>query len=133
MNVFHNKILILCFILRFFQVICFAGFLAITIASTSINSHLSSADLERLQNVFNDGLASNDLQSIYYSVLNTKLDDISASNKQNICKKIVDLHKDSKLNVFQILLLTNEFLREFVFVFFRISKRISILLPYWTN
>lgn len=70
---------------------------SIIYAAKSINSHLSSVDDQRLQQVFADGLKSNDIQSIYYGALNYKA--ITPAEKQEACKRIVQIHKDSKLNV----------------------------------
>ena len=44
-----------------------------------------------------DGLKSTDLQSIYYSVINLK--SIKNDEKTNICSRISNFAKDSKINV----------------------------------
>lgn len=66
-------------------------------ATRTIDNFLSKSDLQRLQQIFNDGIKSNDLQTIYYSVINSKK--IPSENKESLCKKLPGLHKDSKLNV----------------------------------
>lgn len=66
-------------------------------ALRAIDNHLTSDDSVRLQQVFIDGFKSNDLQSIYYSALNS--DNLSANEKTEVCSRLVDLHGESKLNV----------------------------------
>lgn len=63
----------------------------------TVDSHLGPKDLTRLQKVFVDGLSSNDLQAIFFSSLNIETTD--AATKETLCKKIVTLHAESKLNV----------------------------------
>lgn len=65
----------------------------------AVDSHLSANDLTRLQKVFIDGLASTDLQSIYYATLNIQA--TNAGDKQAICSKLRTLHEESKLNEFE--------------------------------
>lgn len=64
-----------------------------------IGDHLSDADLQRLQSVFQDGLNSADIQAVYYGALNTKT--ISDSTKLNTCERITKLYKEAKLNEFE--------------------------------
>lgn len=68
----------------------------LTESTKTIDSHLSSADLERLNGVFSDALLSNDIQAIYYGALRGK-----ELHKQHseLCPRVTQLHKDSKLNV----------------------------------
>lgn len=66
-------------------------------ALRAIDNHLSSDDTVRLNQVFKDGIKSNDLQSIYFSSLNLK--DLSAQEKTDICSKLISMHGESKLNV----------------------------------
>lgn len=66
-------------------------------ALRAIDNHLSSEDTARLNQVFKDGIKSNDLQSIYFSSLNLK--DLSVQEKTDVCNKLDSLHGDSKLNV----------------------------------
>lgn len=66
-------------------------------ALKAIDNHLSSEDNARLQQVFADGIKSNDLQAIYFSALNLK--DLSAHEKTNACQRLITLHTESKLNV----------------------------------
>lgn len=73
--------------------------LAKTTAQPAVSSHLSSSDLSRLQNVFVDGLMSNDLQSIYYSTLNVEL--TKESERAVLCKEIHKFYQESKLNEFE--------------------------------
>lgn len=81
----------------------FAGFLlflsifVLGDALRAIDNHLSSEDIARLNQVFVDGIKSNDLQSIYFSALNLK--DLSAQEKTNACNRLLSLHGESKLNV----------------------------------
>lgn len=66
-------------------------------ATRTIDNFLSKSDLQRLQQIFNDGIKSSDLQNIYYSVINSKK--IPTETKDSLCKKLPGLYKDSKLNV----------------------------------
>ena len=66
-------------------------------ATKTVGNFLSTADQQRLQQVFLDGLKSTDLQSIYYSSIN--LNSISAADKQGVCKKLAGFYADSKYNV----------------------------------
>lgn len=68
-------------------------------AIRAIDNHLSADDITRLNQVFADGIKSNDLQSIYFSSLNLK--DISAQEKTNVCNRLATLHAESKLNEFE--------------------------------
>lgn len=61
-----------------------------------ITDHLSDADLQRLQAVFQDGLTSSDIQTVYYSAVNAK-----APEKASTCAHITKLYKESKLNEFE--------------------------------
>ena len=78
---------------------CFLAFIS---ATRTVDNYLSKADNQRLQQIFNEGVKSSDLQSIYYSVINSKA--IPADVKANLCKKLSGLHAESKLNVSQILI-----------------------------
>lgn len=64
-----------------------------------IDDHLSDADLQRLQSVFQDGLTSSDIQTVYYGAVNTKT--IDAPAKKATCEHITKLYKESKLNEFE--------------------------------
>ena len=66
-------------------------------ALRAIENSLDSEDNARLQQVFVDGIKSNDLQGIYFSALNLK--DLSAAEKNAACERLVNLHTESKLNV----------------------------------
>ncbi|XP_031627769.1 dolichyl-diphosphooligosaccharide--protein glycosyltransferase subunit 2 [Contarinia nasturtii] len=68
-------------------------------ALRAIENHLSSEDSVRLQQVFVDGIKSNDLQAIYFSALNLK--ELSAQEKSNVCERLLSLHGESKLNEFE--------------------------------
>lgn len=68
-------------------------------AAKTIDSHLSGADLQRLQQVFGEGLKSNDIQSVYYGAINYAT--FTPKEKEETCKRIAKLHKDSKLNEFE--------------------------------
>lgn len=68
-------------------------------AAKTINSHLSGADLQRLQQVFGEGLKSNDIQSVYYGAIN--FGKTTPKEKEEACKLVAKLHKDSKLNEFE--------------------------------
>ncbi|EDW85905.1 uncharacterized protein Dwil_GK23310 [Drosophila willistoni] len=70
-----------------------------TWSSRTVDSHLGPKDLTRLQKVFVDGFASSDLQAIFFSSLNIESTD--PTQKDALCKKIVDLHAESKLNSFE--------------------------------
>lgn len=52
-----------------------------------------------MQQIFTDGLKSNDLQSIYYSAINSK--NIPAATKTEVCKKLSGLFTDSKLQEYE--------------------------------
>jgi len=66
-------------------------------ATRTVDSFLSNQDHQRLQQIFRDGLKSNDLQSIFYSIVNSK--SIPAEEKTSLCKKIAAVYAESKLNV----------------------------------
>ncbi|KAL7046869.1 hypothetical protein ACKWTF_002726 [Chironomus riparius] len=68
-------------------------------ATRTIDNFLSKSDLQRVQQIFNDGIKSSDLQTIYYSVINSKK--IPSETKDSLCKKLPGLYKDSKLNDFE--------------------------------
>lgn len=70
-----------------------------TWSTRTVDSHLGAKDLTRLQKVFVDGFASSDLQAIFFSSLNIQSTD--PSQKETLCKKIVNLHTESKLNSFE--------------------------------
>lgn len=79
------------------------GFLLVAVAflhseaARTINGHLSGSDVDRLNKVFADGIKSNDLQSIYYSVVN--LPQIKTEDSTSVCQRLQKLHSESKLNV----------------------------------
>lgn len=73
--------------------------LTLSSARKPINNHLSSADLQRLQSVFRDGLKSNDIQSIYFGAKNYK--EATRKEQDSACEKITKLYKESKLNEFE--------------------------------
>ncbi|XP_030376060.1 dolichyl-diphosphooligosaccharide--protein glycosyltransferase subunit 2 [Scaptodrosophila lebanonensis] len=83
--------------LPIFCVLAFAC--APTWSARTVHSHLGPKDLTRLQKVFADGLSSTDLQAIYFASLNLETTD--AALKDALCKKIVTLHAESKLNSFE--------------------------------
>lgn len=66
-------------------------------AARTINGHLSGGDLDRLNRVFQDGIKSNDLQTIFYSALYGKNLDVTDVN--GACQRLEKLHSESKLNV----------------------------------
>lgn len=68
-------------------------------AAKTIDSHLSGADIQRLQQVFGEGLKSNDIQSVYYGAINLAMP--PPKEKDETCKRVAKLHKDSKLNEFE--------------------------------
>lgn len=68
-------------------------------ATQTVDNFLSKSDHQRLQQIFSDGLKSNDLQTIYYSVINSNK--ITPDSKSALCKKLSGLHKESKLNDFE--------------------------------
>jgi hypothetical protein len=74
-------------------------------ATRTVDSFLSKADHQRLNQIFSDGFKSADLQSIYYSAINSKA--LAADVKANLCKKLSALHAESKLNASRQLLITS--------------------------
>ncbi|XP_017837258.1 dolichyl-diphosphooligosaccharide--protein glycosyltransferase subunit 2 [Drosophila busckii] len=80
-------------------VLCLLSVSVATWGARTVDSHLGTKDLSRLQKVFVDGLSSNDLQAVYYASLNIETTD--AATKENLCKKIQTLHEESKLNNFE--------------------------------
>lgn len=68
-------------------------------AARTIDSHLTDADLQRLQQVFADALKSSDIQSVYYGAAGSKM--ASPADKKEACAHITKLYKDSKLNEFE--------------------------------
>jgi oligosaccharyltransferase complex subunit delta (ribophorin II) len=77
-------------------VVLFAG---VSLAARTLDSHLGVIDLNRLQKVFSDGVKSNDIQTIYYSAIN--LDKLTKDEKDGICKRLVEVYAESKLNDFE--------------------------------
>lgn len=71
----------------------------VTLAAKTLDSHLGVTDLSRLQKVFSDGIKSNDIQTIYYSAIN--LDKLTKDEKDGICKRLAEVHVESKLNDFE--------------------------------
>ncbi|KAH8369612.1 hypothetical protein KR093_000295 [Drosophila rubida] len=70
-----------------------------TWSARTVDSHLGPKDLTRLQKVFVDGLSSNDLQAIFFASQNIETTDVTT--KETLCKKILTLHEESKLNNFE--------------------------------
>lgn len=66
-------------------------------ATQTIDNFLSKSDLQRLQQIFTDGLKSSDLQSIYYSAINSN----NIPNKAELCKKLSGLYAESKLQDYE--------------------------------
>lgn len=85
------------FLIAFTGSILFLSIFLLGDALRAIDNHLTSEDNVRLQQVFVDGIKSNDLQSIYFGALN--LNDLSATEKNEACQRLVNLHTESKLNV----------------------------------
>lgn len=71
----------------------------VSASTRTVLNHLSSSDLQRLENVFTDGINSNDLQTIYYSAINNNK--ITKNEKDNVCKKVQQAYGESKLNDFE--------------------------------
>ncbi len=69
-------------------------------AARTVNNFLSKSDQERLQSVFQDGIKSNDLQSIYYSALNLK-NSLKGPEKTEVCGRLSGSYGASKLNDFE--------------------------------
>ncbi|XP_004535827.1 dolichyl-diphosphooligosaccharide--protein glycosyltransferase subunit 2 [Ceratitis capitata] len=65
----------------------------------SVTGYLEEKDLNRLREVFADAISSNDLQAIYYSTLNIKIDDENYSAE--LCSSLKALHEASKLNGYE--------------------------------
>lgn len=85
---------------------CFKSILLLVFAITagvyatrSVDNFLSKSDFQRLNQIFSDGFQSNDLQTLFYSVTNSK--NIPADQKSALCKKLPGLYGDSKLNSFE--------------------------------
>uniref|UniRef100_A0A1L8EBK6 Dolichyl-diphosphooligosaccharide--protein glycosyltransferase subunit 2 n=1 Tax=Haematobia irritans TaxID=7368 RepID=A0A1L8EBK6_HAEIR len=68
-------------------------------AARTVDSHLSTADLQRFQAVFSSAFSSNDLQSIYYATLN--IEPTKSEEKKDLCQKLSKFHQESKLNEFE--------------------------------
>lgn len=69
-------------------------------AGLAINTHLTSADQQHLQRVFTEGLATECLQSVYYSAVNLKATP-TEPQRQAACQLAQRLHSttpDAKLN-----------------------------------
>lgn len=78
--------------------ILFLGLTSQIFATRTVNNFLSKSDQDRLQSVFQDGIKSNDLQSIYYSALNLK-SSLQSQEKTEVCGRLAASYADSKLNV----------------------------------
>ncbi|CAO1364736.1 unnamed protein product [Diamesa serratosioi] len=72
------------------------GCISLNSATRTVDNSLCKGNQQRLQQVFQDGLKSSDLQSIYYSVINH-----SSADKTSLCKKLATIYADSKLNDFE--------------------------------
>jgi len=66
------------------------------LSTRTVSNYITGADRARYNEVFSDGLKSNDLQSLYYSSLN-----LAGGDKAAICKKLPSLYAESKLNDFE--------------------------------
>lgn len=66
-------------------------------STRTVQQCLSDSDTARYSQVFVDGLKSNDLQSVYYSAINHNT--ATEAEKKDVCKRLVALHTESKLNV----------------------------------
>ncbi|XP_050073129.1 dolichyl-diphosphooligosaccharide--protein glycosyltransferase subunit 2 [Anopheles maculipalpis] len=64
----------------------------------TVSNHLTTQDKERFAKVFDEGLKSNDLQSLYYASVNVAL---PAGDAVSTCKRLLSLHRESKLNDFE--------------------------------
>uniref|UniRef100_A0A336MZ42 Dolichyl-diphosphooligosaccharide--protein glycosyltransferase subunit 2 n=1 Tax=Culicoides sonorensis TaxID=179676 RepID=A0A336MZ42_CULSO len=88
-----------------FKAVILSVLACLIVASTGLSSSrtvqqcLTEVDVTRYGQVFADGLKSSDLQSIYYSAINSKT--LSATEKKDVCKRLVALYSDSKLNEFE--------------------------------
>ncbi|XP_037043681.1 dolichyl-diphosphooligosaccharide--protein glycosyltransferase subunit 2-like [Bradysia coprophila] len=83
--------------LGLFVVFCLSCFV-LTESTKTIDSHLSSADLQRLNSVFTEALSSSDIQSIYYGALHIK--DLQKKHA-DLCPIVTKIHKESKMNDFE--------------------------------
>lgn len=68
-----------------------------TFGGNSVDTYLFPSDISRLAKVFEDGIQSNDLQTLFYSALNQK--SLSQDEQNAACGKILDAYNESKLNV----------------------------------
>ncbi|XP_053675449.1 dolichyl-diphosphooligosaccharide--protein glycosyltransferase subunit 2 [Anopheles nili] len=74
------------------------GFAATTAPQRTVTSHLTAQDQQRFTKIFDEGLKSTDLQSLYYSSVNVAL---PAGDVASACKRLFALHTESKLNDFE--------------------------------
>lgn len=81
----------------FAGILLVAAALIYTEAARTINGHLSGSDLDRLDRVFQEGIKSNDLQTIFYSAVNGK--SLNVADVNGACQRLEKLHAESKLNV----------------------------------
>lgn len=82
-------------------------------------------DISRLEKVFEDGIQSNDLQTIFYSARHSK--SLTKDEEAAACKKLLTAFSESKLNV----CIFFEFERKtykYILTFSRISRRIITYL-----
>ncbi|XP_055379542.1 dolichyl-diphosphooligosaccharide--protein glycosyltransferase subunit 2 [Condylostylus longicornis] len=69
------------------------------VPSRTVSDHLSSIHRQRFEKVFAEGISSNDLQTVYYAAINHEK--ITQDEKTNLCKRILEVHAESKLNDFE--------------------------------
>ncbi|XP_055531785.1 dolichyl-diphosphooligosaccharide--protein glycosyltransferase subunit 2 [Wyeomyia smithii] len=60
----------------------------------TVSKFITPLDQDRYQSIFNEGLRSNDLQSVYYSSLNAA----EVEKPQDSCKRLVTVYGESKYN-----------------------------------
>lgn len=76
----------------------FLSIFVFTNALRAIDNSLSSEDITRLKQVFVENSKSNELPSVFYSIVNL-YKELPAQEKNGVCSQLVKLHSESKLNV----------------------------------
>lgn len=66
-----------------------------TWSTRTVSKYITAADQDRYQKIFNDGLKSSDLQSVYFSSLNV------ADKSPDACSRLDTVYLDSKFNDFE--------------------------------
>lgn len=80
-----------------FFLFVFSSFL-LAEAHLAVNDSLNGDDRLRIQELFQNGIKSSNLEAIYYSAVNIK-DLLNEDDKLKVCSRLQNLHSESKFDV----------------------------------